>query len=147
MPIQNWGGGEFVSTFKLWSRVAISFHAPPTMTNRSSKMAQLWRDYEFEMLVGPKAAAAGVEQPEQNEGQPKKRVHNILTRWPGCLQVFPEKRRRTDGHADLAGAPLNSGPSVQCATAHASRNVACTLPVHAGCFACRLRMSVTSVSN
>jgi hypothetical protein len=99
--LQNWGGAELVNAHKLWARVALVFQAPAGMTNRSSKMAQLWHDHCFGDLVGPQAEAAGVEQPRALRlGAHKKRItHCILEQWPGCLIVgaAPEKRRRGRG--------------------------------------------------
>ena len=121
--LQNWGGGDFVSSFKLWSRVAISFNAPSTMTNRSSKMAKLWRDHDFDALVGPQAAAAGVEQPPQNQGQPKKRVHSIAQTWPGCLHMLPEKRQR--GAGDEPAGTRSEHVAVQRTCKSDNSNITC----------------------
>lgn len=96
--LQGWGGARAVQQRKLWARVATVLHAPQTMTNRSSKMAQLWKVHHFEVLVGKDAAAAGIVQPRAEKDGSAMLNHDIVTLWPACViggtDQPPRKRGR-----------------------------------------------------
>lgn len=68
-------------------------------------MMHLWRDYNFQLLVGPDAAAAGVEQPQLEQRLLKTRSHYIVQQWPDSLVVSHAKRKRAGSLRDnLRGA-------------------------------------------
>ena len=116
--LQSWGGGDFVTAHKLWSRVAMSFHAPPTMTNRSSKMQQLWQDFHFDALVGPEAAAAGVEQPAELRDLTRRRVHSVTEQWPESvvLDGTPKRGRSSPTLAARGAANISFSPAASAVT-------------------------------
>lgn len=107
---------------KLWARVAAVFLAPATMTNRSSKMQQLWNDYRFNELAGAAPEAAGIEQPARSKcaGQKKRLTHSVLEQWPACL-VEEGAERRPRGQPQRRKANASALPALSAAVSTGAR--------------------------
>lgn len=60
--VQEWGGATEVHAEKLWARAAITLGAPENMSNRSTRVQQIWREYRLDALVGDAPRLAGVQQ-------------------------------------------------------------------------------------
>ena len=82
------------------------------MTNRSSKMAQLWRQNHFDALVGAAPVAAGIEQPEQEADGSTALNADIVIQWPACLIGGSEQPARKRGRPRKSASRARCAPAV-----------------------------------
>lgn len=84
---QSLGNEANVTLNKLWSNVAVTFRSPPSMTNRSLKMRQLFADCHFTRLADAGYEATGIRIPAMRPDLLESRVpHDIVATWPDCVR-------------------------------------------------------------